>query len=170
MFLGEDWLVHKRHLAIVDYQLQVGPGSNGFHGSVLAHEDVFITVVLQSCVHVFYEVIAVVDYGIVVTWRVVFVLCTYIELRDFSQVVAGCAGHIAQVAAQLAEKNGAVAQCLQFLQDARHAIYRIGVIVQLVVLCIDYMVGLLIEKVGTTAKTRNDAQGTDEYADFFHDC
>ena len=126
LHLGQDRLRHEGYTTIIECQLQVGPCTDGLHGSILFHEDILITVVLQGRVGMSDEIVTVVDDGIVVAGYVIAIIVLHVKQCHVSQVTVGYASHINQVAAHLTQQDSAVGNHLQFVQDAGDRIDRVG--------------------------------------------
>ena len=137
MLLGikfaENGIRHERYRTIVQYQLEIGPGADGLHGSILSHEDILVTVVLQGRVSLGDEEVTVVDDGVVVARLVVTVVITDVEEGHVAQVAVGFVGNVYQIATYLSEKDGTVANGLQFVENADDAVNGVGSIVQIMI-------------------------------------
>ena len=77
------------------------------------------------------KVVAVVDDSVVITGCIVHVVVTHTEACQFAQVVAGNGGQGHEVAAYLAEEDGAVGHSLQLAENTCHRIDGINGIVQM---------------------------------------
>ena len=67
-----------------------------------------------------YEVVTVVDNGIIVTRRVVLVAVAYLEESNVAQIGAGIIGQVDKVATHLAKENGAVGDDLELVENTHH--------------------------------------------------
>ena len=77
IFLCEQRFEHERHLTIYLSELEIGPCAVGLHDSILLFEYLFAEAV-EGGVGILYEVVAVIDYGIVVADVVILVWCAEI--------------------------------------------------------------------------------------------
>ena len=114
------------------------------------------------------EIVAVVDDGIVIARTIVTVLVANVKQCDVAQVAASNVGHVNQVAANLAEQNGAVSNGLQFVDNASDTIHRVGRMVQVLRFGEDNLFRALIEEVRAGRKATGDTDGAKEYFDTFH--
>ena len=109
-------------------------------------------------------VVAVVDDGIVVAGRVVGVVVADVEVGQLAQVAGGVVGHLDQVAAHLAEEDGAVGQYLQLVEDAHNGVDRVDGVVQVFLVGIEHIIGLLLEEVVAGNRCCGDATANETAA------
>ena len=152
LMLGENRLSDEHDLAIVQNHLQVSPCADCLYRCILLHEDILIAVVLQCCVGMCNEVIAIVDDGVVVAGVIVLVVVTNLEQGDIAQIARSHTGYTGQIAAHLTKQYGAVGYFLELLQNASDGIDGVGGAVQMVCASIDNLIGFLFEEVGTGDK------------------
>ena len=147
ILLGQNRIGDKRHRAVVNDQLQVGPGTNGLDSSILALEDVLITIVLQCRISMCNVIVTVIDNCIVVAGTIVTVVVADVEVCDITQVAVGDVGHINQVTTCLTEQNGAVGNGLQLIDNASDTIQGVGRLVQVLLIGEDNLFRALVEEI-----------------------
>jgi hypothetical protein len=97
----------------------------------------------------FYEIVAVVYYGIVVARYIVLVVIANLEQSYIAQVARGHAGDAGKIASYLSEQNSTIGQGLKLIQDASDRVDGIGSTVQVVLVGIDNLVRLLLKEIRT---------------------
>ena len=97
----------------------------------------------------FYEIVAVVYYGIVVARYVVLVVIANLEQSYIAQIARGHAGDAGKIASYLSEQNSTIGQGLKLIQDASDRVDGIGSTVQVVLVGIDNLVRLLLKEIRT---------------------
>ena len=78
------------------------------------------------------EVVTVVDDGIIVGGVVITVVITHVEVGHVAQVAVGIIGNLDQIATHLSEKDGAVADGLQLVENANDTVDGVRGTVQVV--------------------------------------
>ena len=126
-------------------------------------EHFLVTVVAQSRVTLGEIVVTIVDNGIIVARRIVNIIIADIKEGHLTKIGWGVLGNIRQIATHLTQQNSPVGNDLQLIHDASHRPQRISSIVQMILVCIDYLIRLLVEKIATRGKTAENADGADQY-------
>ena len=143
--------------------MEIGPGTDGFDSSKLLHEDIVITVVFQSRVSLGNKVVTVVDDGIIIGRIVVTVVITYVKEKHVTQVTIGIRREVDQITANFSKEDGAIANGLQLVENADDTIDRVGGIIQVVLVCEDNVLRLLIEEIRAGCHTTNRKNCENEF-------
>ena len=151
---GQNRLRNQRNTAVSQYQLQIGPGTNGLHGCIFLFEYVLVTVILEGCISIGNKVIAVVDDGIIIGRRVIDVIIANLKISNLAQIGRCIISHRNQIAASLTQKHRTVADLLKLRQDAGHGIDGIVCIHQMILIVVDDTGRFRLEEIGATGKCR----------------
>ena len=131
--LGHDGHGDERHLSVGLNHLQVGPGTEGFHGSILVGKELTATT-LHGRIDMSQEVVAVIDDGIVVTHLIVLVGLREVECGQALQVGRSGLSDLHQIATHFTKKHCTVGYDLHAVNDTQHTIDGVGGMIQRVVL------------------------------------
>ena len=117
VLVGQDGLVEERHTAVVECELEVGPGTVGFDDGIFLFKHL-VAALHEGRVGMCEEVVAILDDGVVVARVVVRIVGTCGEVGNGFEVELGMVGEGGEFAAQLAEQDGAVGYDLHLADDA----------------------------------------------------